>query len=129
MSIRKEGVYTTAFWDYGNMKAHFLYDKYTCDTHPLTDFEGAPIFFFEYKNEQAEIDYFFIPIVRVLESPLYTKDVKPVANANETIKVRNQPAWQWTGRIEARGRSSAIDVFYSVATETAKLRVRNPLLA
>merc|ERR1712136_327907 len=32
MSSRVHGIYTTAIWDFQNMKAHFLYDKYRCTT-------------------------------------------------------------------------------------------------
>ena len=30
MSIRKEGIYTTAYWDFDNKKSHFVYNKLGC---------------------------------------------------------------------------------------------------
>ena len=69
-------------------KAHFLYDKYTCDSHPLSEFEGAPLYVLPYHNEQTDIEYFFIPIVRVLESRLYTTDTKPVTHLEFGIEMQ-----------------------------------------
>ena len=113
MSIRKHGIYTTARWDYENMKAHFLYDKYTCDTHPLTSYEGAPIFFIKYLNPNTGINYFFVPIIRLLENALYTTDVKTVQH-DPPINIRGRDAWHWTARIKMHGHSAAADIYYSV---------------
>jgi hypothetical protein len=35
MSMRVNGIYSTAYWDRNNGKAHFLYDKYSCDSITL----------------------------------------------------------------------------------------------
>ena len=43
MSVRKNGIYMTAKWDYSQDKVHFLYDGYECDTKQLESFKGAHI--------------------------------------------------------------------------------------
>lgn len=119
MSIRKNGIYTTAVWDYTNFKAHFLYDKYTCDTHPLTAFEGAPIFFFDYHNADTGIDYYFVPIIRLLENEVFTTDVKSIPH-DSPVTIRGRPAWQWSARVKSKGHSAAADIFYSIEKENVK---------
>ena len=60
MSVRKHGIYTSAYWDFTNKKAHFLYDKYSCDTKLLSDFGKGPIFTLDYLNTLSEIKYYFV---------------------------------------------------------------------
>ena len=40
MSVRKNGIYTTAKWDFAGNKVHFLYDGFECDTKQLDSFKG-----------------------------------------------------------------------------------------
>jgi len=118
MSVRKHGIYTSAYWDFTNKKAHFLYDKYSCDTKLLSDFGKGPIYTLDYLNTLSEIKYYFVPIIQILESEDLTTDPKPIRA--ETNRIRDRLAWQWRARIRADGYSRAADIFYSIETDERK---------
>ena len=74
MSVRKNGIYSTAYWDDLNQKAHFVYDKYSCDTTalPRDVSENMPLFF---KNSETSIEYYFFPDLVALESDTMVTNV------------------------------------------------------
>ncbi|CBY22892.1 unnamed protein product [Oikopleura dioica] len=123
MSVRKDGIYMTAKWDYSHDKVHFLYDGFECDTKQLESFKGSPIFIPEFQNPETAVDYEFVPLLEVLMSPDFVTDVKKVEPEPdlEPTSVRGKVAWQWNARLKytAKSESYALDVYYSIPTETS----------
>ena len=65
-------------------------DKYSCDTVSLTSFK-SPIYPVYFTNNVTGLDYFFLPIIEIIESPTDVRDITPVGKAT----VRNRNAWEW----------------------------------
>lgn len=119
MSIRKHGIYTTALWDFKNMKGHFMYDKYACNTVELTEFEsGAPVYPMYFLNSLSGLEYVFVPIIQIIDSNLWVKDINVVGKTN----VRNQDAWQWKATLKSpdHDREIPMSVYYSAGREGVK---------
>jgi len=108
MAARIGGIYSTAIWDYENDKSHFLYDKYSCMTQRLPDDKMAPLHF---KNPTTGIDYYFSPVIEMLENTTRTTNVQ-IVTSPEPILVRGRPTWQWSAILD----EWPIDVYYSIAT-------------
>lgn len=106
MSARIQGIYATALWDYQFEKSHFLYDKYSCVTKILPVDKMAPLHF---KSPKTGIDYYFSPIVAMLENTTHTTDVQKVV-PEEPLFIRDRPAWKWSAILD----KYPVDVFYSV---------------
>ena len=83
-----------------------MFDKYSCETHPLTDFDQAPVFVLTYNNSDTNIEYFFIPIVRLLEDQQVVTDVK--ISTGDIPLIRGREAWMWSARIKVK---FFIDIF------------------
>ena len=77
-----------------------MFDKYSCETHPLSDFDVAPIFVLRYTNPDTNIEYYFLPIVRLLEDPQVVTDVE--ISAGNISVIRGRQAWKWSARIKVR---------------------------
>ena len=123
MSIRKNGIYSTAYWDDINQKAHFVYDKYSCDTTalPRDVSENMPLFF---KNSETSIEYYFFPDLVALESDTMVTNVAKMTN---TTVIRNRPAWGWTATMHFKDDKNTDDidikVYYSIPIEDGSVSV------
>ena len=123
MSIRRSGIYTTAYWDDINQKAHFVYDKYSCNTVALPKdvSDNEPLFF---QNPQTSLEYYFFPDLVALESDTMVTNVVKMEN---TTVIRNRPAWGWTATMHVKDEKRSTDlnirVFYSIPIEEGSVSV------
>ena len=106
MSVRKDGIYTTAYWDRINKKAHFAYDKYSCDSvllpSPPVD-KNEPL---EWMNPKTGSYYNFFPDIVAIENEEMTTDPQIVSDLNGIV-VRGRPAWKWTAKMHIQGLSES----------------------
>ena len=62
----------------------------SCDSHPLSDYEEGPIYTLDFLNNFNQIEYYFLPIVRIIESDEFVTDVKiTTSNPPEMIRGKN----------------------------------------
>ena len=116
MSVRKDGIYTTAYWDRINKKAHFAYDKYSCDSvllpSPPVD-KNEPL---EWINPKTGSYYNFFPDIVAIENEEMTTDPQIVSDLNGIV-VRGRPAWKWTAKMHIQGLPEIHGQFNPIWTE------------
>ena len=104
MSVRKDGIYTTAYWDRINQKAHFAYDKYSCDSVLLPNPPAEKNEPLEWMNPSTGSRYNFFPDIVAIENEEMTTDAQIVSDLNGIV-VRGRPAWKWTAKMHLQGKN------------------------